>query len=361
MTTVTLCLVTFSAAVASLWVLERCAPRLGLIDHPAGHKQHRLATPVVGGLAITTVLLPVWVAQEMAVVSSWLLAGVAGSLILGVIDDVRHLSVRVKLMSMLAIFTVTLAGSGTFLQHLGELWPELEVSTGVLAYPLTLFAAVGVINAFNLIDGSDGLAGTVAIIAFGAFLLVARLSEQGEWEPFLLTLVAATTAFLLFNLRFGSRARARLFLGDGGSLVIGFVLFWLSVRLSQGAVGAPPMVMTWLLALPMLDTVATMILRMREGKSAFSPGHDHFHHLLRAHGFSVKRVTVVAALICAGSSALGIAMWQAGVPDWISLLAFLGVTVGYVRLHLSGWSRLGRCVRSVGTYSKVKAGLPAKN
>lgn len=359
MATASLFVLTFVSCVCLLLVLERAAPRMGLMDYPVGHKRHSNPTPVVGGLAITTALLAVWILQEVFVASVWLLAGVTGALVLGVIDDVRHLSVRTKLMVMLTTFAITLAGSGTVLHSVGELWPMQEVKTGFLAYPLTLFAAVSVINAFNLIDGLDGLAGTVALVAFAAFALAASLSGQVQWTPLLMTLIAATSAFLLFNMRFGSRARARLFLGDGGSLVLGFVLFWLSVRLSQGTSAAPPVVMVWILALPMLDTVATMILRVREGKSVFSPGHDHFHHLLRAHGLSVGRVVLLAALLCIGLSASGLVMWRSGVPEWMSLAAFLGVTAAYVRLHLKGWAKLGRGTRNAPMGLEIEPNRPA--
>lgn len=108
------------------------------------------------------------------------------------------------------------------------------------------------------------------------------------------------------------------------------------------------MVMVWLLTLPMLDTVATILLRIREGKSIFAPGHDHFHHLLRAYGASVERIVATATLLSVGSAAVGIAMWQADLPDWVSMTAFLLVTTVYVRIHLRAWSKLGRGTRKVG-------------
>lgn len=335
------------AALALLLVLERAAPHVGLMDHPGGHKGHDHPTPVVGGLAIVAALFAFCGWLDTPAPSAWLFGAIAASAVLGLIDDAYPLGAKMKLVAMMGIFAVSLHGSGNILVTLGELWPSVQVKLGVIALPFTLFAAVGVINAFNLIDGMDGLAGTVALVALTAFLVLAVQIGATEWRPFLVVMIAATSAFLLFNLRVPGRSRARLFLGDAGSLVMGLVLFWLSVDFSQRPAGVEPMVMVWLLALPMLDTVATMTLRIREGVSIFTPGHDHFHHLLRAHGMSVERVVLLAAALSVASAAAGISMWRAGAAEWVSLLAFLGVTVAYVRLHLRAWFKLGRGRRDV--------------
>lgn len=344
----------FICALFALAVLERLAPHLGLIDHPSGHKSHTAPTPVVGGIGLVLVLFgfaPSLVAGEMldGAKAAWLFSGIAASAVLGLIDDRHPLGAKSKLCVMLVIFAVTLWGSETVLLSLGELLPGVSIELGQLALPFTLFAAIGVINAFNLIDGMDGLAGSVALCALCGQLLVASLVGAVAWIPFLLVMIAAVGAFLVFNLPLPGRSRARMFMGDAGSLAVGLILLWLSVDLSQAPAGVAPMVMVWLLALPMLDTVATMLLRIREGKSIFEPGHDHFHHLLRAQGMRVGHIVLTATLLSLASGAAGIGMWLAGVPDWVSLAAFLVVTLAYVRLHLRTWSRLGRGGRNAAS------------
>jgi len=262
--------------------------------------------------------------------------------LLGLVDDIRPLGAKTKLLLMLVIFTVTLQGSGTVLKSLGELWPGTSVELGLLSVPFTLFAAAGVINAFNLIDGMDGMAGTVALCAFCGYLLIAILAGASGWVPFLIVIIAATVAFLGFNLRLPGRTQARLFLGDAGSLVLGLILFWLAVDLSQGPAGVQPIVMVWLLALPILDTLATILLRIHEGKSILSPGHDHFHHLLRTHGVGTERIAPLAGLLTVGFGITGILMWRTGVPEWLSMSLFLALAVVYLKLHGEAWSKLGR-------------------
>lgn len=343
MTFVFALLVGLVSSLTFLRALEANAARLCLLDVPVAHKAHAHPTPVVGGLGITTTLLLSFGLAPAADGATWLYAGILGLLSLGVTDDLHRLSARLKLYVMILLFSAVLWLSDNQIHQLGELWPGVQVRTALIAFPLSLFAAVGVVNAFNLIDGMDGLAGSVGTCILAAFLLLAWLLGAHEWMSFIAVCLGAVLAFLAFNLRLPGRPRARIFMGDAGSLVIGFILFWLSVSLSHRAEGAaPPMVMVWLLAFPMLDTLATMALRIREGKSVFSPGHDHFHHLLQRGGLSVTRIVLVAVILTTALAGAGVALWQLGVPDWVSLLLFVAVAAIYIATFLTSWTRLGR-------------------
>lgn len=336
------------ACACLLAALERVAPKFGLLDKPSGHKTHTHPTPVVGGIAITLSLFVVPLTDSLPPDAFWLFVGVGLSLLLGLADDLLHMRAQTKLYFMTGIFALALTPPGLLLERLGELLPGVQVLTGVTAVPLTLFAAVGVINAFNLIDGMDGMAGTVAACLLSGFLLLALAIGAHEWVPFIVITLAAVLAFLAFNMRLPGRSRARLFMGDAGSLVVGFVLFWLSVALSQRSSAAvPPIVMVWLMAFPMLDTVATMALRIRERTSIFTPGHDHFHHLLSRRGAPVQRVVALTAVLTSSLAATGMVLWQLNVPEWISFGLFLAVTAAYVRLNLKAWARLGRASRGL--------------
>lgn len=325
-----------------LYALERAAPFLDLIDSPQGHKTHAAPTPVVGGIAIVLTLLATAAFIEPAPDAEWLYLGITLCCALGIVDDLTHLGAHTKLYVMLMIFTLTLVPSDAVLHDLGALLPGRHIRAGWIAIPLTLFAAAGVANAFNLIDGLDGLAGTVALYALAGFWLLAYMIGAHEWLPLVAAAFGAMAAFLGFNLRVPGRRRARVFMGDAGSLAVGFLLLWLSIDLSQRPAGVPPIVMVWLLALPILDTLATMTLRMIEGKSVFAPGKDHLHHLLLALGASVSGVVAVAAVGGIASAATGILLWQLKAPEWLSALLFLGMAALYIGLHLFGWAHAGR-------------------
>lgn len=334
---------TFVLCVILLALLARGAPELGLLDRPSGHKTHDLPTPVVGGLAMVLSLFVVPALGLMPPLGEALYLGISAMALIGLVDDRWQLLARTKLLLMTFAFAFVLFTSEMVLLDLGELLPALPVETGLLAFPLTLFAAVGLVNAFNLIDGVDGLAGMVALFQLLLMLLIAGAIDALEWVPFIVAVLSVVTAFLLFNMRMPSRRRAHLFMGDTGSLVIGFILFWLSVSLSQREpAGVSPMVMVWVMAYPMLDTVATMRLRLHAGRSIFTPGKDHLHHLLGRLELRVEAVAVVCGLFSATLGCVGVLLWWFGVPEWVSLFMFLALTVAYVRTVTSMWRRPGR-------------------
>ena len=345
---------TFVPCVLLLAVLARSAPELGLIDKPSGHKTHELPTPVVGGLAMALSLLVVPALGLLPPQGEWLYLGIAAMGLIGLVDDRWQLSARVKLTLMACAFTVVLYLSDLLLLNLGELLPGVSVATGIIAFPLTLFAAVGLVNAFNLIDGVDGLAGTVAMCQLLVMFFIAQTIGADEWGPFIVAALAVVTAFLCFNMRLPKRQRARLFMGDTGSLVMGFILFWLSVSLSQRESGAvSPMLMVWVMAYPMVDTVATMVLRLGRGKSIFTPGKDHFHHLLSRLGLRTESVVGVCAVLTAALGSVGVLLWWSGLPEWISLLLFVGFSALYVTVVTWTWRSLERA-----EYGDVRSNSP---
>lgn len=336
---------TFLITIVVLRCLEAGAARLGLLDLPAGHKTHAAPTPVVGGIGMTASLLTVWLTEDYSPREVSLLAGVLPLLVLGVVDDVRHLRATTKLYLTSAVIVVALVPTGVLLRDLGGLWPGAEVATGALAVPLTVFAAVGLVNAFNLLDGVDGLSGTVALGALVWMLLLAVYVGADRHAAFAALAIAAVAGFLLFNLRLPGRLRARLFMGDAGSLVLGFVLVWLAITLSQRqSMEVAPVVMLWVLAVPIADTVATMVLRVREQRSVFAPGHDHIHHLLLQRGYGVNRAVLAIGAASVASGGVGVALWLLRVPDWVSLLGFLLCATTYLYHFLSAWQDLGRPV-----------------
>jgi UDP-GlcNAc:undecaprenyl-phosphate GlcNAc-1-phosphate transferase len=165
--------------------------------------------------------------------------------------------------------------------------------------------------------------------------------------------LACLAAFLIFNLRIG-RTQARVFMGDAGALALGFVIVWLTIAGTQqaGSAAPPPMVMVWIVALPMLDMVATMALRLQRGRSPMAAGRDHLHHLLGLLGLGVTRVVVVEAIASLALGAVGVLLWRVGLPDWVSLLGFIGVTVVYVGGTLATWSGLERKAPNMRLYPR---------
>ena len=161
-------------------------------------------------------------------------------------------------------------------------------------------------NAINMIDGLDGLAGTQVLVSVTFFALVAFGAGDARMGTELLILGGAIAGFLVFNLRSPWLKRALVFLGDTGGLFLGLLLAWYSVRLAGGET-APlrPMTAVWIVAVPLLDMGAVMFRRMVQKKSPFHPDRQHLHYIFLDAGFSVNQVVFMMG-------ALAVAMLGAG-------------------------------------------------
>ncbi len=240
---------------------------------------------------------------------------------------------------MKVILQETLEGVG----NLGDLFGLGEVAlTGSVAFLFTLFCVVGVINALNMSDGLDGLAGGLALIAAGWLIVLVQSApslQRGNSDA-LLILVMVIAGFLCFNLRPPWRARASVFMGDAGSTMLGFVLAWFLVHLSQGpAAVMVPMTAVWILAVPLLDTVAVMIRRIRAGHSPFAADRQHLHHLLLGLGLSDGQTTALLLAVALTTGAAGVAAYGLGAPEHLQFYAFLVLFGLYYRVTTRLWER----------------------
>lgn len=328
------------ATAIILQVLRRAAPRCGLLDHPGGRKNHVGAIPLVGGLAVflglvVTTLWPGLPVPPMLAIGALILVAA------GVWDDRHELSHHPKFIAqILAALGMVLLGD-VGLSRFGNLLGLGEVQASFAAVPLTIFCVVGVINAVNMIDGLDGLAGGVVLLALGWLTWVAYLSHRPEQMQVLAAAAGAVCGFLWFNLRRPGLARASVFLGDAGSLVLGFFLAWHTVDLSQGpSATMPPMVAVWILGVPLLDTVTLMIRRKLRGRSPFAADREHLHHLLQALGCSLQ-ATVWLMLTAAGLlGAIGVAGWRLGWPEPLLFYSFMALFALYFYTTHRLWDRI---------------------
>lgn len=288
-------------------LIGRVSARLGLVDAPGGRKVHTQSVPRLGGLAVCvsavaalgivsmvrpgTIDTPVWLAMR-----PFLAAGGVIFLV-GLVDDLRGLSAGSKLVFEFGAAALIMS-SGLLIENvtlLGQTWP-----LGWLAWPVTLTWLVGLTNAFNLIDGIDGLAAGIAVLAgaaCGAILVVRGHSAEAM---LLAVLVGAACGFLFFNF-----APASIFLGDSGSLVIGFLLAATAITgWQKGATALATGVPLLIFALPIADSALTLVRRAvarpSDGRSLVAtlrqiaqPDREHIHHRLLAMGWSVRRTVLV--------------------------------------------------------------------
>ncbi len=272
--------VSVAVSIALIPLLMRFAVRLNLLDEPGGRKVHAVAIPRCGGLGLavgTIAAILLYVPYRQEVFS--LIFGASVVLLFGILDDRYDLSYRWKFLGQF-IAVVSVIYGGIYISFLP--FSDLEPSAGVIALPLTVVFAIGVINAVNLSDGLDGLAAGIMLMTFAAIAFLAINVEGVAVAAMALAVAGGIVGFLWFNTH-----PAMVFMGDTGSQFIGFMAVFLSVFLTQNVNQAlNPALPLLLLGLPILDTLTVMVRRIRAGRSPFSPDKTHIHHRLMEYGFT---------------------------------------------------------------------------
>ena len=331
----------FLVGAATTYVLSRLAPALGLIDQPGGRKVHAQPVPLVGGLAVAIALfLTGWLTGIAHGASHFLLA-LSMVIAIGLWDDVADISPRLKFAIQIVASAVMIWGAEIQLNSVGDLLGWRPIGLSIFAVPMTVFAIVGVVNAVNMVDGMDGLSGSVTFIAFLWYAAVA--AGSGLTPQFLTALIfcGAIAGFLVFNLRFPWQRRARVFLGDAGSLMIGFALGWFAIDLTQGPGRTfAPIAALWVVLLPLADCVSLMLRRVKAGKSPFVADSRHIHHYLQARGFSHGQILATLAGLSALFGAVGYFGWRFGVSEAVLFWPFFFGFFAYHRWIQRAWTRL---------------------
>lgn len=336
--------------------LGNLADRRNWVDVPGGRKAHRHPVPVVGGLAMMLsaslglVLFDVPDAAERALLPGLLLVCAVGWR-----DDRQPVRASLRLGAHMAAALLAVGAGGTVLHSLGDLFGTGRIELGAWALPVTVFAIAGIANAFNLIDGLDGLAGGLALIALGWFTAILMFVElQGGAGFHAATLpiafAGAVIGFLHFNRRTERLRRAEVFMGSAGSVMLGLLLAWLAVRTTQsfGDHDAPPVVALWILAVPLFDTLSCMLRRLQAGQSPARPDRRHIHHIMLARTRDTRRAVESLLLLAFGSGGVGIVGWLVGVPEAVLFWALLGLFAIYHVKACAYWNRVDRADGRVG-------------
>lgn len=349
MQAITTFLLTFVSTILFITLLRHLAPRLGLLDRPAGRKTHEGEIPLIGGIAIwlafAVSLLFVGITEKLIY---FIVAG--GMLVsIGATDDVADLSPSWRLILHIVAALIMCGLGGVIVQSLGDLIvPGFEVKLGLLAIPFTVFAVVALINATNMSDGLDGLCGTQVLIPLAGLAILTGIKGDSEHFLPLLALCGCLFGFLFFNLRAPWRPKATVFLGDAGSNFLGFVLAWFLIDASQGenAVLAPVAVL-WFAVLLIYDTVEVVTRRVVRRESPFAANREHLHHVFLLAGFSVSETTLTMAAITLIGVLVGMSTAFFDVSDNILFGAFILFGLMFLRMILRTWSVMRFLYRSI--------------
>ncbi|CAG0939178.1 UDP-GlcNAc:undecaprenyl-phosphate/decaprenyl-phosphate GlcNAc-1-phosphate transferase [Gammaproteobacteria bacterium] len=340
---------------ALIFVLRPVAMSVGLVDVPDARKSHQGPIPLVGGLAIFASVLAASLVPGLTGLSiaapEDLSFVVAGLILVGVglVDDFIELSPASRFLAQALATLAMVYGARVVLADLGAMTPSgAMLELGLAAMPFTLFATVGVINALNMCDGLDGLSGSQALVSLAGFGLALVLWGPDGNAGLLMVMAGGIVGFLLFNLRLPGRARASIFLGDAGSMFLGFALTWFAISLSQGPDRViKPAAALWFIMVPVMDAVAMMLRRVVRGRSPFSPDREHLHHIFLLAGFSVNQTVAIMALLGAAGVAVGLLGTWLGVPDLLLAGAFLVAGMLYFWMIMHSWRVMRFLRRSI--------------
>lgn len=293
------------SALTAFWVAYKAIPivirvvvRKNLMDEPDGKRKiHTQRIPTLGGIGIfagfffaSTIMTSLmgYDIHPLFVVSTVLL------LLTGITDDLIHISPNKKLIAQIISAVLVIIGSTVLIDDFGSIF-GIDAVPAWVAYPITVFAFIIVINAYNLIDGVDGLAaglGMVIASTFGGFFL---LNQNYEMAIYSFGLVGALGGFMIYNFN-----PAQIFMGDTGSLIVGFTLAFLGLQY-QGLSGEntiwisgeyASIVLVSVLIIPLYDTLRVVVIRTKRGVSPFHPGKEHVHHVLMGYGFNHRKTAL---------------------------------------------------------------------
>ena len=294
------------SALIFIIVLTPFADKLRLLDKPDSRKIHSAPVPMVGGIAIYLVLmcgLLIFPPPEKLV---WFFVALTILVIIGMLDDAFGLGVKTRVVGQVLATSVMVFGADLYIENLGLKLFDLD-SLGLIGIIITMIAVVGLTNGFNMVDGIDGLASGhllvgIACVASVQWLIKGEI-HQVVW---LSVLFAAVLTFWLVNMSL--TPLRRVFLGDAGSLLLGFVMSWVLIYYSQKPISLlQPVAALWCVTVPVFDTLGVIVRRMKNGRSPFSADRIHLHHLLVDQGISHKRAASV--ILCASISLNLFGLW----------------------------------------------------
>ena len=297
-----------------------------LIDIPdKSRKFHKRATPLTGGLGIllTTLIIGKLYVDLNGLVGNipsftfYMMMSSIMIVILFLYDDLKGLNAKLRMVFQAAISLFFIISTDTYISNLGNLFGTGDIELGLLSIPFTVFCVVGVMNAFNMIDGINGLCSGCAMVA----LIFIGFSSGIIYNTPLIILIGSIIGFLIFNLGLIGKKRS-VFLGDHGSNLIGFWVAWLAIGPSQNPISEIEAIsMVWFVAIPLLDCLGLIVSRLSRGLSWSTPGRDHIHHKLM-NRFSPKGPLLIIILLSISLCSFGLIL-EKFFPTVVSLIFFI--------------------------------------
>ncbi|KNH14430.1 UDP-phosphate N-acetylglucosaminyl 1-phosphate transferase [Vibrio lentus] len=351
----------FFLSLAVLYCMRKVGYVIGLVDKPNARKLHQGSVPLVGGISISITILYFLYVNSGDMLYPELFAGCLAVLVfVGVLDDRFDISYKLRMGIQALLTLIMVHQTGFTLSHIGN-----ALGFGIWQFPpivgsiVTLFAVIGAINAFNMVDGIDGLLGGLTIVVFTSLGVV--FFSHGLYQPtyYCAVFVAIVVPFVLFNLGYFGKVR-KVFMGDAGSMMIGFTVIWILIvgtqQESQEYV-IRPVTALWLIAVPLIDMMAIMIRRIRKGHSPFHPDREHFHHIMQRIGFKPREALVVICTVQLVYSTVGLLGEYFDVPEYIMFYTIVGCFL----FHTYWMTHSFKMAKAIRKWKKNDAPIVEKN
>jgi len=356
LTLISAAILAFCLTTGLILGLRPVARRLGLVDIPNERKVHEGEVPLVGGIAIFVAVVCAHIFSPGFMPDSVLrdtyLAFYSGAALLvtvGMIDDYRELRPSTRIVVQIFVVLIMIYGGGLIVDEIGVTPISGQTLTlGLAAVPFTMVASIGVINAVNMSDGLDGLAGSLSLVTFLGFLAATLILGHGEQLELLVLLITAITAFLFFNITVPGKRRALIFLGDAGSMLLGFAAVWFAIALSQGPDRAiRPSSTLWFLMVPIFDAVCMMGRRIARRRPMLSADKEHLHHIFLLAGFTVNETVLTMVSLAVLGVLVGFAGTYYEISDWVLIGAYVICGLLYYSMIMHAWSVMRFLRRSI--------------
>ncbi len=337
-------IIIFAATVAAILSLRPFAIKFELLDVPDDRKKHNGSVPLIGGIAMFFCVSLGLLISNTIILNNNIIFLILSSfilVILGVVDDYRNISHKIRLFFQVISAIVVIEFGGVLVEDLGGLFSVESIYLGIFSFAFTLFAIVGVINALNFSDGVDGVSASLSIITFSSVAFFASITNDIFALKFVLCFIVSIFAFLIFNIGFGQNSKFKVFMGDAGSTFLGLGIAWSLITFSQGNMQIfNPVTALWIYAIPIIDASSVMIRRISNGESPFAPDRKHLHHLFILSGYSDRKALSFIVIMSIMTSAIGIAMEINNFPESTMFLFFLLISFIYFFVLRRAWKIL---------------------
>ncbi len=341
----------FLLTILIILFIIRNARQLGLIDIPNERSVHNTPKPRGAGIAIfLSFIISTMIFQyDFFIKNIIFFIAIIMVFIVGIFDDIKGTSPKTKFIVIILATTLLFFMTDLKILSLGE-WFGYKIDLPIyIALPFTIFAVSGYTNALNLIDGLDGLAASISIVIFLSFLYLGLKFNDTFIINISLSIAIALLAFLLFNWY-----PSKIFMGDSGSLVLGFLISIVAIRVINYINVAS---ILFLAALPLVDTILVMVRRMQRGISPFTADKNHLHHKMLRFKIKTDYTVLLLILIQITFSLLGILLEkQSNAINFIIYLIIL-----YIFFHLFDDRRIPRVQNKIRLHTMITNQLLSNN